>query len=296
MTTACEAVRVKLGNVLYLTDFSPTSDSALRYVRAITEQFEANILVTHVIEWPEYRFVPPEGWALVENSSEDAARRQLESFDQRLAGIPHELVLRRGEVWQEAAEVIRENDVRLVVAGTHGRTGLRRFLMGSVAEEVVRQAHRPVLTVGPGVSRSTSSGTRVERVVLATDFGDASLGAIPCALSLAEQCGARLSLLHVLKPQGISDQDLKQVKEEAQKKLQSKALRSGSGQSVAEVEVRFGDPTEQICRYAREKRADVLVLGLRRAAEHVGIATHVSRSTAHAVLCSAPCPVLSVMN
>src|SRR5690348_12851555 len=103
MTASCETVRIKLGNVLYLTDFSPTSDSALRYVRAITDQFEAKVLVTHVIEAPEYRFVPPEGWAVVENASEDAARRQLEALDARMAGIPHQTILRRGEVWQEAA-------------------------------------------------------------------------------------------------------------------------------------------------------------------------------------------------
>lgn len=294
MSAISESVRAKLGNVLYLTDFSPTSDSALRYVRAITEQFEAKIFVAHVIEWPEYRFVPPEGWAVVENASEEAAQRQLEVFEQRLAGIPHEMIMRHGDVWHEAAEVIRAHDVRLVVVGTHGRTGLRRFLMGSVAEEVVRGAHCPVLTVGPGVNRNAPSGTRIDHAVLATDFGEASLEAIPCAASLAEEYGAGLRLLHVLKPQGRTEEDLQQLQQEAQKRLQAKAAQSGGGRSIAEVAVRCGDPAEEICKYAREKKADLLVLGLKRTAEHTGMATHVARATAHAVLCSAPCPVLSV--
>lgn len=292
MTAACETVRIKLGNVLYLTDFSPTSDSALRYVRAITDQFEAKVLVTHVIEAPEYRFVPPEGWAVVENASEDAARRQLETLDARMVGIPHETILRRGEVWQEAAHVVEDEQVQLIVVGTHGRTGLRRFLMGSVAEEIFRRAHCPVLTVGPGVLKD-GPVPRIARIVVATDFGSASMEAIPCTLMLAELHDARVSLLHVMKSPA-PERNPEQLRSEAENRLRASITQQQKSR-IAEAVVRFGDPAGEICRYAREKKADLLVLGLRSAEQHVALATHVSRATAHAVVCSAPCPVLAVM-
>ena len=293
MTATCETVRIKLGNVLYLTDFSPISDCALRYVRAITDQFEAKVLVTHVIESPEYRFVPPEGWAVVESATEDAARRQLEALDARMAGIPHETMLRRGEVWQEAARLVEDQDVQLIVVGSHGRTGLRRFLMGSVAEEIIRRAHRPVLTVGPGVLKD-GPVPRIARIVLATDFGSASIEAIPCTLMLAELHDARVSLLHVMKSLPAPEERPEQLRSEAENRLRASITRQDKSR-IAEAIVRFGDPAEEICKYALQKRADLVVLGLKRTDQHIALATHVSRATAHSVVCSAPCPVLAVM-
>lgn len=294
MTATSSPVRAKLGNILYLTDFSPTSDSAIRYLRTIAEQFDTNVLATHVIEWPEYRFVPPEGWAVVEHASEDAARRQLQNVEERLAGIPHQTTLRRGEVWREAAEMIKAHDIQLIVVGTHGRTGLRRFLMGSVAEEILRLSHCPVLTIGPGVPKDGQRITGVERVVLATDFGHSSLEAIPRALALASEYGARLILLHVIKPPLRPDESFEQLKLESEKQLRTTLCRESPANIRVEIAVRLGDPAAEILRFARERKADLIVLGLKRTGERVTMATHVSPATAHAVLCSAPCPVLAV--
>ena len=294
MTATSSPVRAKLGNVLYLTDFSPTSDSAIRYLRTIAEQFDTNVLVTHVIEWPEYRFVPPEGWAVVENASEDAARHQLQNVEVRLAGIPHQTTLRRGEVWREAAEMIKAHDIQLIVVGTHGRTGLRRFLMGSVAEEILRQSPCPVLTVGPGVPRDGQRNTGVERVVLATDFGHSSLETIPQALALAGEHGVRLILLHVIKPPLGPEESFEQLKLESEKRLRATFCRESPANVRVETAVRFGDPPAEILHFARDRKADLIVLGLKRASEHVTMARHVSPATAHAVVCSAPCPVLAI--
>ena len=294
MTLTSGSIRIELGNVLCLTDFSPTSDSAVKYLRTIAEQFDSHIFVAHIIEGPEYRFVPPQGWAVVENAGEDAARRQLAFVKDQLEGIPHQVILRHGEVWGATADLIKTHDIRLIVVGSHGRTGLRRFLMGSVAEEIFRNASCPVLTVGPGAGRNGARDARVDRVVLATDFGPASLAAIPQALSLARECDARLTLLHVIKPPANSAESVEQLRLEAERRLHGLARGEGLGRE-AEIAVRLGDPREEISRFAREKKAELIVLGVKRAREHTGLATHVSQATAHAVVCSATCPVLAIL-
>jgi nucleotide-binding universal stress UspA family protein len=295
MPVSTATARTKLGNVLYLTDFSPTSESAIKYVRAIAEQFDSQIFIAHIIETPEYRFVPPEGWAVVDHATDDAARRQLQLVEKRLAGVPHQVLLRHGEVWRAASEMIKIHDIRLIVVGSHGRTGLRRFLMGSVAEEIFRHASCPVLTVGPGVARENFRDSRVSRVVLATDFGPGSLAAIPHALSLIKEFGSRLMLLHVIKPPTSPEESLEYLQLESENKLRELLKEQGAPSTSAEIAVRLGDPREEITRFAREKKADLVILGLKRDLEHVGMATHVSRATAHAVVCSAPCPVLSIL-
>lgn len=294
MTTAIGPTKTKLGNLLYLTDFSPISDAAIKYLKAIAEEFDSFVLVAHVVEAPEYRFVPPEGWAVVEQASEEAAKRQLRSVEERLVGVPHQSILRYGEVWKAAADLIKAHNIDLVVVGSHGRTGLRRFLMGSAAEQIFRHANCPVLTVGPGAAKDGTRDLKFERIVLATDFGEASLAAVPMALSLAQDYQARLMLLHVVKQPLDAAESFEQRKSEAERKLRGMAAEeSGPGRKV-DTAVRLGDPHEEILRFAREKKADLIVLGLRRTDEHLGMATHVSRATAHAVVCTAPCPVLAI--
>lgn len=283
-----------LGKLLYLTDFSPTSDSAIKYLREIAQHFDSKVFVAHVIETPEYRFVPPDGWAVVENANEEAAKRQLQAVDERLAGVPHQVILRHGEVSKAAADLIRTYDIQLVVVGTHGRTGLRRFLMGSVAEEIFRQASCPVLTVGPGAAKEGLRGLRFNQIVLATDFGEASAAAIRQALSLASEYQARLTLLHVIRLPLNSTESFEQLKIEAERKLWSLLPEEKEPECGAGVAVRFGDPQEEISKFARDRNADLIVLGLKRTNEYLTMVTHMSRATAHAVVCTAPCPVLSI--
>lgn len=250
--------------------------------------------MAHVVESPEYRFVPPEGWAVVEHASEEAAKRQLLSIEERLAGIPHQSILRHGEVWKAAADLIKAHEIDLIVVGSHGRTGLRRFLLGSVAEQIFRHANCPVLTVGPGAAKDGTRDLKFERIVLATDFGEASLAAIPTAASLAKDCSARLTVLHVIKEPLDTTMSFEQRRSEAEQKLRAVLPEEAAQGRRADIAIRLGNPHEEILRFAREKKADLIVLGLKRIDEHIGMATHVSRATAHAVVCSAPCPVLAV--
>jgi hypothetical protein len=101
--------------------------------------------------------------------------------------------MRRGGVWEELQEIIFQKQIDLVVIGTHGRHGIEKLLLGSVAEQVFRHADCPVLTVGPHSyleGRVEWNGTQT--YPFATDFGEPSLGALPHAVSLAKGTKAKL--------------------------------------------------------------------------------------------------------
>jgi nucleotide-binding universal stress UspA family protein len=132
--------------VLHPTDFSERSGFALRLACALTRDYGARLVVLHVSTPPTIAYaegaVPPDPEISIEE-----AREQLNRLDVPDAGVRAE---RRFEVGDPVPEILRVADdigADLIVMGTHGRTGLARLLMGSVAEQVVRKAVCPVLTV-----------------------------------------------------------------------------------------------------------------------------------------------------
>lgn len=138
---------MQANKILFATDFSCSSEAALQYATSLAHDSGAQILIVHVEE-PPTPYVANE-YAISE--AMDSAKRQLAKL---LSGVvpsdsavryEHRLLL--GEPAREIVQLAVQEDVDLVVMGTHGRTGLSRLLMGSVAETVVRRAHCPVLTV-----------------------------------------------------------------------------------------------------------------------------------------------------
>lgn len=144
-----------LKRILAPTDFSKHSDNALRYACAFAEQFGAEVHLLYVAQdmvamLPEPGlFVPPSGDYLAE--LEQSAREQLQTRpDPQIAGkLTVIREVRQGAPFVEIVRYAKENDVDLIIMGTHGRSGLAHVLLGSVAEKVVRKAPCPVLTVRP---------------------------------------------------------------------------------------------------------------------------------------------------
>jgi nucleotide-binding universal stress UspA family protein len=139
-------------------DFSETAQSALAYAIELATKLHARITVLHAYELPSYGF-PDVGFALtaevvqdIENKSADGLKKV--AANARRTGLEVAEVLRQGPAWSEIDAVAKELKVDLVVMGTHGRRGISRALLGSVAEQVVRTAPCPVLTVR-GVEAAT---------------------------------------------------------------------------------------------------------------------------------------------
>lgn len=286
--------RISFKNVLLATDFSPVSEAAFRYAQAITRRYGAKIFATHVVAPGETPMVPPENWGACQQVLEEAARREMHELSERLQGIPHETVLGYGGIWDSVSALIAENHIDLLVVGTHGRQGLERLLMGSVAEEIFRRAACPVLTVGPSVSASAAPEVDFKEIVFATDFSPEWRTSAAYAVSLAQDYQARLTLVHVVCEPVAGVTDMERITEARMKDLHAMVPHDAELWCRPEYVVDFGDPAQRILEAARERKADLIVLGVRSAARHLGAATHVGTATAHTVVSLAPCPVLSV--
>jgi nucleotide-binding universal stress UspA family protein len=130
---------MSIREILAATDFSEIADEAVRAARQHAERFGARLHLLHVRQTGE------EG---------DAARRLARSSEGPVATIPVVVRSPAGDPAEELARYAREHAIDLVVVGTHGRTGMSRALLGSVAERVIRSAPCPVLAVPPRAARA----------------------------------------------------------------------------------------------------------------------------------------------
>jgi nucleotide-binding universal stress UspA family protein len=239
----------------------------------------------------------------VSDEADHAAHGKLDHLTDRLAAIPHRNYVRHGKVWDNLAPIIEQNGVDLIVLGTHGRTGLGRLLLGSVAENILRHASCPVLTVGPKLSgRSKLPAIPAEahdlpplqmecrQILVATNFLKNAKVLTKSAVSLAEEFRSRLTLLHVVEDYteiGTQPAPL----DEASRRLQALLPEHFDLPNPPETLIEFGSPAEQILRIAGERQAGLIVLGARVRTE---VGTHMPWSTAHEVIAHAHCPVLTL--
>jgi nucleotide-binding universal stress UspA family protein len=295
-------------NVLFATDFSEASEAALPYVAAFSSCLGSHIHLTHVL--PDVTFLRPGAPdpAAIGSIYEDAhsgTQEKMRRLERRLRDYPHHSYVRHGEIPPVVSELVRELEIDLVIAGTHGRTGLGRLIMGSVAEEILRLAPCPVLTVGPNVIgaavRNMAHYDRglppppvaIRDILYATDFKQPSNEAITLAVSLAREFHAHLSLLHVIDDYGDHMSENPGPVDIALRMLQELIPANTGLQHAPEVLAQFGMPAEAILQTAAERETDLVVLGA-RPANSPRAATHFNGGVAHRIIVGANCPVLTV--
>lgn len=138
-------------HILVATDFGDPSARALEMGLSIAAKFDADVTILHSSWMPPMASAYAEGLAWPVDAFDEAARRELDkTFEGAKAIYPKvQALLMSGEPTQMILDAVRGQHADLLIMGTHGRHGLARVLMGSVAEKIVRQSPVPVLTVGP---------------------------------------------------------------------------------------------------------------------------------------------------
>src|SRR5216684_4834572 len=144
---------IDLHRILIPTDFSKFSQVALNYASAFAEKFAAELYLLHVIQdlsvfIPDMITVAPPPVPTVEQMTkavQEAFDRLIK--DNRLERFPIHRDVREGTPFYEIVHYAKEQNIDLIIMGTHGHTGLTHMLLGSVTEKVVRKAPCPVLTV-----------------------------------------------------------------------------------------------------------------------------------------------------
>src|SRR5947209_13656986 len=283
------ALSISLKNILLATDFSSGSDVALKHALAVSARHSAQVHAIHVAAPDCYQLLDPEAFALTFQGWAGKSRNQPEILRGLMEGLPSAVPLRPGPVWQVISEIVKRNQIDLLVLASHGRHGIPRMVLGSVAEDVFRNVSCPVLTVGPDVKACSGSEFQIKNVLLATHF-DANSMAPAYARWLANEFHAGLTVLHVTdERQEISPASSIDLAN----RLRSVAPEDGNLWCEPAFILAYGQPAARILEAAQGFHPDIIVLGARHP-EPARINSHLPWDTAARVIAEATCPVLTV--
>jgi nucleotide-binding universal stress UspA family protein len=284
--------RITLKNILFATDFSQAADAAAPIAIQIARRYGAKVYGVHVNRFDDYTGAAPNAWAAMAEAAEKETKEDFGRLNGQLQSVEHEVVIGEGSIWEMVSKLIKEKEIDLVVLGTRGRTGIGKALLGSVAEQILRQSPCPVLTVGPHVNLWSDQYAKMREILYATDLATDNPIAAPYAISLAQENQAHLVLLHVIEDPKAGDllENPKAV-DLKERKLQQLVTEQAGLWCDPTYIVEQGPAAEKILDVAKRRHTDLIVLGARPAK---GLATHLNIGTVHKVVSHATCPVLTV--
>lgn len=285
-----KAGAISVKNILVPTDFSVLSRKALIYADAVAKRYGSRLHVAHVLPL-EVIWLPEQGLEKARHQAEEQMKAFVSTVG--LSAEPNALVP-QGDIAEVTPDLLDQHGIDLMVLATHGRRGLQRFMLGSVAEEIFRTAACPVLILGPKVPEAPAAA--LNRILFPTDFTAESVAALPCAIALAQEHQAHLYLVHVVQKDHhmVAPHQRALARPPSEERLRQLIPPGTTLLSTVERVVEFGSPTDSILLAAERCRADLIVLGIRGGGPLVRAATHLPGPTAYNVIAQAPCPVLTV--
>ena len=300
---------MNITRVLYPTDLSDASAHAAEWAAAVAGFYKASITVLHVVS-PILMAVPSLGTSMVDESIEKTETERLRRNVATRFGEPLtdggrlDVLIDVGQPAHRILERAAALPADLIVIGTHGSSGFEHLVLGSVTEKVLRKATCPVLTVPPRAQ--ATSQLPFKRLLCAVDFSEASLAAVTAALSLTQESGGTLTLLHVLEwpwdeppppnikelplEQGLSLAEFRRYSEDSAKKRLDALIPPTIPSSRAVTRLGNGKSYVQILRVADEEQTDLIVIGV-HGRNPVDMALF--GSTTNQVVRRATCPVLT---
>ncbi len=294
MTTAASGKPVlDLKTVVYSTDFSQCSRNAGLYAARIASYFSVKLLVAHAFTLSQAAAEVETVYRQVSQQRVDQ-RALLSAEAQRLGAGSAEVVptLVDGDPKSAIPQLADSNGPSMIVLGTHGRNGLERGIIGSVAETILRSTRWPALTVGPHVQPVTATTLPCKRILFATDFTSAAASAATYAATLAAVFGARIDVLNVIADDAI-------VQPEMLSQLRSRFFGLLGGMLPQQVSafcdprtfVATGSAHRRILEHIGDQSIDLLVLGLHKTSL---VGMEMRTSGAFRMVVDAPCPVLTI--
>ncbi|HUF46323.1 MAG TPA: universal stress protein [Vicinamibacterales bacterium] len=295
---------IEFRNILCPIDLSELSVRPLRHAAALARWYNARLTVLHVVPGVDPMRSTPLGDPVhivqpvpPDEEVVEALRRALQ-----VAGVTTPDVETIAEAGDAVAAIIDRavaTPADLIVMGTHGRTGLDRLFVGSVAEQVLRGAPCPVLTVSPGAVAAPSTEVTFKRILCPVDFSPASLPAVGFALHLAKQADGAVTLLHAVEVLAEHEPAAKGPFAEYRASLitdaeeRMRGLVADESRTWCEIEevVVAGRAYRVILEAADAREAELIVMG---AQGRGGVGLAVFGSTTQQVVRTAACPVLTV--
>ena len=283
-------VGLRFRSILIATDCTHASAAAVRLAARLAKQFHAKLYVLHAM-MPELYGVGMRGpvpeLALLDLTT---ARESLHKYALRipeLRTVVHKEIVFLGSPMDAIESAGKSHDIDLLVLGCHGRQGLAKLALGSVAEWAIGRLHYPVLVTGPAYDKSFRP---FRSIVLGTDLADQSLRAAQYAGSLAAEYQASLTMVNVL-PAASTPEQHASDELSATRKLHALLPSDCEDSCTLKFDLRTGAIAPAILQSARENKANLIVLGAPRRAP---LADHLPGTKLSAVIREAHCPVLLV--
>jgi nucleotide-binding universal stress UspA family protein len=304
---------IEIRGILCPTDFSEFSRHALDHALAVAHLYHSTVTLLHVCPFtPGAIYAPGIGVAptsLLTLEDRDAALAAMRRFAETEAGPDTSIgfAVAEGNPADEILERARSKASDLVVMGTHGRSGFERLLLGSVTEKVLRKAPCPVLTVprrAGDVVPTRAAG--LTNIVCPVDFSDSSARALKYAMSLTNESGGRLTVVHVIEmppelpieehetifssPRSLREY-LAAAEADRAGRLKEIIADAGGREGFVSTVLATGKAYQEILRIASRQSADLIVVGIhgRKAADLFFLG-----STTQHVVRQATCPVLTI--
>jgi nucleotide-binding universal stress UspA family protein len=277
---------------LAATDFSDQATLALKMAARLAKQFHSRLHVLYVSSPQAY--APGAGVLVPALQQVDMAlaRKQLHDYVAKIPQVrttKHEEIVSCGLAAETIYETAETKGIDLAVVGSHGRGGLGKLLLGSVAEAAVRRLHCPVLVVGPHCSERYRT---LKSMILVADLFAGSSRAAEYAVFLARESGTTLTVIHVV-PACDEESGWSKINngQSMSKKLRQLIPHDAGLEGRVHFEVLIGVPEEQILRIAIHKNAGLIVMDAR---EQSTLADHAPWATLSQVIRRSHCPVLAV--
>ncbi|MBW1801211.1 MAG: universal stress protein [Deltaproteobacteria bacterium] len=298
-------MKVQIKNIVCTTDFSDLSNQAVPFGVALAREYDAKLYLCHVMDMTSTSIYGA-AYIDMEDLRQRTADYALEEFE-RLVGdaqVDWEPLITVGHVADEIARMAKERCADLVVSCTHGPSGLKRFVLGSVAERLLRTLPCPLLSIHGTEKHLVDPEKQVMRfrkILVGCDFSSDSNLAFQYALSLAQEFQSELHLAHAIAPPVYRHlfQTGAETDDERRHDLRDRLNASLTNMIPDEVRnwctpstiLLAGSPHEELIKYAMIHHIELIVLGVRG---HGLTETLLVGSTTDRVIRKAPCPVLSV--
>ncbi len=285
--------KVSVWTVIFATDFSLSSQNAGLYASFLARRFGADLIVAHAFHLSQAALEMEFGSEL-----KSRQRLDLEAFltrsAARLGGARVQSIptLVDGDPRDAISHIAEEHEGSIVVLGTHGGSVVSRWVLGSVAEGILRSACCPCLTVGPKVPALDVEAEHFKRILYATELDRSATRATEYAVTIAEEFNAEIDVLHVVHPDEIKHpESFEEIQNEFYSALDQLIPSQAKALCTTRSFVEVGNAHAQILEHIKEFSVDLLVLGVRKS-NHTWIDS--TSSGAFSIIAQAPCPVLIV--
>jgi nucleotide-binding universal stress UspA family protein len=288
------ATRLSFKKILLATDFSVASERAGAYAKAVAQHFDSELEIASIFSPSVAATYEEAVVSMTPAQMRTIAEENLERFaqDLHLDGIDTQLVLTEDHSPSSALlELSLEHGADLIVTGTHAKTGLSRLILGSTAEQLLRRANCPVLTVGPSARPPEEGLLTFKTILYATDLSPEAAKAASAAVAFAEDSAATLYCCCVLSPsdEGLHTRD--ELEASFTRRMKKSVPEGAYDWCTPEFVVAYGEAAASILELAQKVNADLIVLGARRASFWIN---RVQDAMTPMLLANAKCPVLTV--